>query len=148
MIVDNLKNIDKYSQIPKFVIDFIKNLSNDIKLGRYELEDNSYVNVETYDTKSINNAKFEIHKKYVDIQILLSGKEKIYIEQADKLSMPLEYNEQKDIRFYNDNVDNSDYITLNGSNFVMIYPHEAHAPQIAIDNIPKTVKKVVVKLFL
>lgn len=148
MITDKLSNINKYSEIPDYVVDFIIKLSEEIKLGRYELENNSYVNVETYLTKKHSEACFEAHKKYADIQILISGKEKIFIKPVESLVSPLEYSEQKDIIFYEDNTNKSDYVTLDGSNFVLIYPHEAHAPQIAIDDNPELVKKAVVKLFL
>ena len=148
MIVDKLCNIDKYSQIPDYARDFINNLVNDIELGRYDLDNNSYANVETYMTKKLDEGKFEKHNKYIDVQILLSGKERIYIKPAEALTVPGEYNEQKDIRFYDDEIENSDFVTLDGSNFVLIYPHEVHAPQIALNEISQMAKKVVVKLFL
>ncbi len=148
VIVDKLSNIGIYSEIPSCVKTFIQSITPDIDFGRYELENNSYVNIEAYTTKMLSEAKFEAHKKYADIQILLSGIEKIYIKPADTLICPLEYNEDKDIRFFNDDIKSSDYVTLDGSNFVFIYPHEAHAPQIAFDDTPQQVKKAVVKLFL
>jgi len=42
-------------------------------------------------------------------------------------------------------VSGSDFVTLDGTNFMMIYPHEAHAPQVVSESI-STVKKVVVKV--
>lgn len=146
MIVDKIENIKNYSQIPNKAVDFILSLSSDIALGRYELDDGEYVNIESYSTKVIENAKFEAHRKYIDIQLLLSGKEKIYIKNINNLSQPLEFDSKKDIGFYNDLVSGADYVTLDGSNFALIYPYEAHAPQVAMDNVPENVKKVVVKL--
>jgi YhcH/YjgK/YiaL family protein len=146
MIVDKIKNINLYTEIPEHAKDFISKLSNDIQLGRYSLKNDDFVNIETYKTKHIKDAKFETHNKFIDIQLLLTGTEKIYIKTKSELTERPEYNEEKDISFYEASVNNSDYVTLDGTNFVMIYPHEAHAPQIATNNIPYTVKKVVLKI--
>lgn len=144
MIVDKLENVILYSQIPDYVKDFVLKLNCDCKSGRYNLLDSDYANIETYNTKLREVAKYETHDKYIDIQILLKGSERIYIKSRNNLTKLDEYNEEKDITFYSDSVD-SDFVTLDSSNFVMIYPHEAHAPQVAV-NESIEVKKVVVKI--
>ena len=146
MIVDKLENVARYGEIPEIVIDFISSLKTDIESSKYQLNSNDYANVETYNTKLLDSAKFEAHKKYIDIQILLSGRERIYVNDAKNLMVNEKYNAQKDIEFYSNFVGNSDYVTLDGSNFVMLYPHEAHAPQVALNNNPEIVKKVVIKI--
>lgn len=143
MIIDKIENIGLYDQIPDYAAEFIKNLTADIPCGRYELKNTDYVNIETYNTKSPDQAKFETHNKYIDIQLLLSGKERIYVSATEGLNASAPYNSEKDITFYSDKVTDSDYVTLDGKNFVMLYPHEAHAPQTGDGN---TVKKAVIKL--
>ena len=145
MITDKLENIDIYSDIPNIVKDFIKNLTKDAELGRLNLSDDIYVNIETYKTKMPADAKFEAHNKYIDIQILLMGNELISYTDKSILTVKTPYNEEKDITFYSEVVNDYSYIRLDGSNFVMLFPHEAHAPQIC-DKIPSDVKKVVVKI--
>lgn len=146
MIIDKIENTKLYTQIPDCVCEFLKTLSKDTPCGRYNLSDTDYVNIEEYPTKTISDAKFETHDKYIDIQLLLSGKERIYLDSRDGLKEANPYNPEKDITFYTDDINFSDYVTLDGTNFVMIYPHEAHAPQVSNDNIPHNVKKVVFKL--
>lgn len=146
MIIDKLENISNYTQIPDYVVNFVKCLSGDTECMRYDLIDDDFVNVETYSTKTIQNSKFESHDKYIDIQLLLNGVEKIYIRSREDLKEKAPYSTEKDITFYSNPVEGSDYVTLDGSNFVMIYPHEAHAPQVAINNNPSNVKKAVVKI--
>ena len=145
MIVDKLSNIDLYTNIPDNIKEFIKNIDKDIELGRYELDNGAYDNVEQYLTKSVSEGKFESHKKYIDIQLLLSGSEKIYYNYDINLPQLEPYNENKDITFYETEVSKSDYVTLDGTNFMLIFPHELHAPQIMAKTQQK-VKKVVVKL--
>ena len=146
MIIDKITNIDNYKEIPYNAKNFIKNLYNDIKVGKYSIKDDDYANIEVYITKKLDNAKFESHQKYIDIQLLLSGKEKIYIHSSSELNVSVPYNKENDIIFYNDSVVNSDFVTLDTTNFVLLYPHEAHAPQIALEEVPSEVKKVVVKI--
>ena len=146
MIIDKISNIGNYPQIPDYVVKFIESIDQNVKLGRHVLSENEYVNVETYHSKSIKNAKFEAHNKYIDIQLVVNGRERIYLKNTDALKYSLPYNDEKDIRFFEDSVDDSDYVTLDGTNFILIYPHEAHAPQISINDECCEVKKVVVKL--
>lgn len=148
MIIDTLNNMDKYSEIPAYAVEFIKKLTKDIELGKYKLNDKEFVNIEEYQPKSIADAKFESHKKYIDIQILLSGTERIYIRPVKGLTESVKYSEDKDIAFYAESVNDTDFVTLSGTNFVMVYPHEAHAPQVEVLSTKDKVKKVVVKLLV
>ena len=50
----------------------LKNLED----GKYEIENETvYASVQTYITK--DDAKYEAHKKYIDIQYMINGAEKI-----------------------------------------------------------------------
>ena len=132
MIIDKIENIGNYPQIPEYIVNFIKGLSEDTECMRYELIDEDFVNVETYTTKFISDAKFETHNNYVDIQLLLDGEERIYLTSREGLNESAPYNPEKDITFYTNSIEQADFVTLDGSNFVLIYPHEAHAPQVII----------------
>ncbi|MBP3820643.1 YhcH/YjgK/YiaL family protein [bacterium] len=142
MITDKIKNIERYN-IPKEALLFIKNLTSDIAFGKYEITKDIYANVESYNTKL--NGKFERHRKYVDVQILLLGKEKIYYTDVENLDEYPFYDEVKDISFYDKEIVKSHYVILDGTNFSIIYPNEAHAPQIFYEK-QEPVKKVVVKI--
>ncbi len=51
---------------------------NALENGRYEIDgDNIYAIVQDYQTKSQSEGKWEAHKKYIDIQCVIKGKEKI-----------------------------------------------------------------------
>lgn len=145
MIIDKIENISKYKEVPDFVLDFIKNITLDIKEGRYKLVEESFANVESYLTKAPDVTKFEAHRDYIDIQLLVSGNERIYYTDVEGLVESEPYDKSRDIVFFKDSIIKSDYLTLNGSNFAMIYPHEAHAPQVFCD-VAENVKKVVVKV--
>lgn len=146
MITDSIKNITKYDDIPEAAKRFILSLTSDISCGRHELGNNIYANVEEYKTKTIQAGKFESHKKYIDIQILLKGHENIFYTNTDNLSILIPYDNAKDIMFYSNSINEKPYLTLDGSNFAVFYPQDAHAPQIKFDLDSEKVLKVVVKI--
>ncbi len=148
MIIDKIENVSTYKNIPDYAVDFIKRLSKDIQKGRYSLNNTDYANIESYTTKSVSDAKFEAHNKFIDIQILLEGTENIFYTDRAKLTEANPFDTEKDIVFYKENVAQSNYVTLDGTNFAMIFPHEAHAPQVQHNNQAQTVKKVVLKIKL
>lgn len=147
MICDNLANISIYSEIPEEVSRFLLSLSSQTPAGHYEISENIYANVDVYETKPINKCKFEAHKRYIDIQMLLDGKEQLDCTSADGLKISEAYDENKDIMFFETQKElpEASY-TLIPKRFVLIYSHEAHRPQMALNSISETVKKVVVKI--
>ena len=149
MIVDKIEKIKLYKEIPSEVVQFLSELDiNNIKLGKRVLSDTIYVNIEEYNTKDIEVASFESHDKYIDIQLLLKGSENIYYASRDNLSVKVPYDETRDIAFYSDGIQVYPCIKIDGTNFMMIYPHEAHAPQVSTGNLTQKVLKVVVKIKL
>ena len=81
-----------------------------LEIGRYDLENGSYVLIQSYTTKLRNTAKYESHEKYYDIQYVISGKEIISIIPVEKLTIAQEYDAEKDITFYENSFDGIDHI--------------------------------------
>ena len=146
MINDDLKNIDKYCEIPNEVSKFLKSLDANYQSGHYEINEKAYANIDIYDTKPVENCRFEAHKKYIDIQMTLEGFEELDYISTENLIISEQYDEQRDVMFFQNPSKKSDVIQLSPFKFAMIYPHEAHRPQVMSSNKPEKVKKVVVKI--
>ena len=146
MIIDNLTNITKYLIISKKVSDFLLSLTPSIQTGHYIIDDTSYANVDVYETKDLNICKFEAHKKYIDIQMLLEGEERLDLAATEGLKVSDFYSEEKDVMIFYTPERSVDSLYLMPYKFAMIFPHEAHKPQIKAGNVSKKVKKVVVKI--
>ena len=146
MIYDKIENIDKYAEIPDFAVKFIKELSEDIAIGRHELGGDNYANVECYNTKSPENCRPEAHKKYIDIQLLLSGKEELQFTDLAGLSVAEQYDASRDIMFFDRPEFRMNSVILQKGFFAMLFPDEAHQPQMNYGNESLPVKKVVVKI--
>ena len=142
MIYDKIENIDIYN-IDKIAVDFIKNLTPDIECKKHILSDNIYANVEEYTTKDVGY--FEAHKDYLDIQILLSGEEIIEYTPLEGLSVKESYDKSRDIAFFYDGKNYVTPIKLEEGLFTVLYPQDAHKPQLKYITNQK-VKKVVVKI--
>ena len=91
-----MKNIilDKSPRILE-AIEIIKNTNfNDIPDGRLEYSNGIWANLQTYYTKQ--DALFEAHRKYIDIQFILAGTEKIGVCDYKTCSENIPYDASKD----------------------------------------------------
>lgn len=108
--------------------------------GRHEINENMYVNVQTYQTK--DDALFEAHRDYIDIQYVIEGEEKIGVTDYSTCSEAVAYDKEKDIEFLNGE---GEYYPLRAGEYMVLYPEDAHKPSISLNN-QSTVRKAVVKV--
>lgn len=146
MITDKIENISLYSDIPESVKKFISYLDKNFENQKILLSDDNYANIDSYSTKKDTDVKFEAHEKYIDVQLLLKGTEDIYYTTKSDLTVCIPYDENCDCEFYEQSPFEYSKITLDGSNFAVFFPHEAHAPQASCSGCVSQVKKVVVKI--
>ncbi len=145
MIIDDIKNISKYPQIPVNIADFLIGLSAQTPEGHYEIDENNFVNVDVYSPKPHGECRFEAHKKYIDVQMILSGEEEIDIIPTEGLQISEPYDENRDVMFFEPPLKQPEKIIMQPFKFVLIYPHEAHRPQIktSFDTVKKAVAKII-----
>ncbi len=125
---------------------FLKN--NDLsklELKRFDIDgDNLYAMVSEYLSKNEEAAKFEAHKKYIDIQYVIVGKEVMNIAPITTVKEVLTpYDAAKDIEFIT--VDKIVNYKASPANFFIFFPSDAHRPGLK-DGVNSTVRKLVVKL--
>src|SRR5687767_13637832 len=117
MIIDTLDNVDKYINLhPRFAkaFEFIKNQNLEtIEPGKFEIDGKDlHAAVSLKDGVKKEEAKFEAHNNYIDIQVCPTGKEQLGWKPRNKVSSPKEdYNAEKDVTFFNDQPDT--YFELN-----------------------------------
>lgn len=144
MIVDDIKNLRLYKDIhEKFplAIDFIeKNNPNSLVEGRYEIDgDNLFVNIFRYQTKPMEESKLEGHKKYIDIQVMVKGNERVGFTLHKEQDVIKEYDETTDLVFYKDEVS---WFDFNEGMFGIFYPTDLHQPAVRIENEEEVLKIV------
>ena len=136
MIYDSMKNFAAYRKLaPKAwekVSAFLAGCTPETPAGRYELDgDRVYAMVQGYETHDADPDKLEIHRKYVDIQLLLSGEESVVCRSVAGLKETVPYNAEKDIAFYRLAIEQSVPLTLVPGNFAVFFPEEGHMPGVS-----------------
>jgi biofilm protein TabA len=147
MIYDSLNNFSGHFCLhPYFrtVHEFMKN--NDpasTAEGKYEVNnDGVFALISEYNTKGISEGFIECHRRYIDIQIILQGREKIGVcNIMDCKEYP--YDPEKDLQKLAGEVS---LINMIPGRFVIFFPQDGHMPQIQYSDFPEKVKKVVFKV--
>ena len=139
-----MKDINKIKELCPSAYDFIVNKADRAAVGKYELEGGAYVSVQEYTTKARSEAKYEAHKKFIDIQLILSGRELIAVTPIEKMKIKDEYNEAKDVMFFQHNDECTDYV-LEAGDFLILYPQDVNMPGVCV-NERSLVRKIVVKV--
>ena len=146
MIVDSIKNAGMYLGIDKNLDKAIKfmlneDFSNEKSRKDYAIDGkNVYAWVNEFEQKDIEKGKPEAHNKYGDIHYILEGEQLIGWCRRDELKSGV-YDEEKDLEFLEGDIN---LIKLVPGSFMIVFPEDAHMPDLA----PKKgarVKKVVVK---
>jgi biofilm protein TabA len=115
--------------------------------GKYAVEgDKIYYTIQRYTTKPLSEGKLEAHRKYIDIQFLLSGEELLGYAPLKGLTVAEVYNPQKDIAFFNTPKDITKVILEPGM-FCLLFPDDAHLPCRQLAG-PEEVQKAVIKILL
>ena len=96
-----------------------------------------------YTTVPFEETYFEAHKKYLDIQMVVSGQEMCGIADPATLGEP--FKEKPDFKGYHG--DPEQCVTLRPDNFMIVFPGDAHRLKIAV-NEPELVSKVVFKILV
>ena len=124
-------------------IDYIKGLNiKSLPVNeKIVVDDEFYYSIQVYTTKSEDECKLESHRKYVDIQLLLSGCERMNIADVSRLTIKENYDSDKDVMFWNV-PQHMASVTLNAGDLIVLYPENAHRGAVAEDDSSKVVKIV------
>jgi YhcH/YjgK/YiaL family protein len=146
MIIDQLKNASFYSGLHKGLDTAFHYLQNTdlskIAPGKYEIDgSNVYALVQEYETKPKEKGRWEAHRRYMDVQYVFKGVEKIGYANLEQLKA-VEYDEAKDFLALSGE---GDFFVVREGTFVILAPQDGHMPGIAVAG-PQFVKKIVVKV--
>jgi biofilm protein TabA len=111
--------------------------------GKYEIDgDNAYAIVTENPSKTPEMAKWEAHLKYIDIQYVIKGEEKIGVTTLSLSTVSKPYDETNDYANYD--AEGTLYTAKPGT-FFLFFPDDVHRPNILIEGF-EVVKKVVIKV--
>jgi biofilm protein TabA len=117
----------------------LKTLSN----GRHVIDgDNVYAIVTEAPTKDYDKTAFESHRKYIDLQYVITGEENMAKAPVSSVTVSKPYDEATDLANYSGE---GKIYTVPAGTFMLFFPTEAHRPNITPGG-NKVVKKVVIKI--
>lgn len=146
MILDQIKNKDLYVKAhPLFekAFRFIEAyLKNPLEPGIYELcGEDLFARIMEYDTKE--DGLFEVHNKYIDIQYIAEGAERIAYGSREDFTT-LEYDAEGDFLLLEGGKEKLEFVLSEGE-FVVFFPEDAHKTSLNVKETAK-VKKIVLKV--
>lgn len=148
MIVGKIKDLYRYKGIAKNIdttIDYL--LNNDVLAmapGKYFIDgDNVILNRDTYVAKDLKDCFFENHENYMDLQVVLKGKEVFaYTDITNPtLKVTTPYNVEKDVTKYS--AEDGVFFTLE-EGYALVYPEDVHLAKCKADE--NIVEKAVFKI--
>ena len=100
--------------------------------GRHDIDgDNLYVNIIDAPMRSVEEARYEVHDRYIDLQFPLGAPESFGVKPRGVLKRPSgEMDAEKDILFYDDEVVAAEVVTVPVGECIVFEPETAHAPNI------------------
>ena len=149
MIADKISNWRLYGFGGSFAkaFEFVEKLSQAAADKDYPLRGNEIIaKISSYETKPDAVAVLEAHRKFVDLQLVLSGKELLAWLPLEGLPVKSPYDPGRDVEFLSHPDKPFARIPLYPGSFALFFPQDAHAGMITLGKQPELVKKVVVKI--
>jgi YhcH/YjgK/YiaL family protein len=118
---------------------------NAVAAGKYPIDgDNLYASVSDYRAKSLEDTRFEAHRRYIDIQYLVRGEELIGVAPLSKGKAITLFDAEKDVGFFEIPEEECKYYEAEPGKYFIFFPGDAHRPGIRVND--DAVRKVVVKV--
>jgi YhcH/YjgK/YiaL family protein len=114
-----------------------------IEKGKYPVDgDKVTASVTTDSSKNFEKTTWESHRKFIDLQYVIMGEEKMGVYPVTKAKVTKPYDEKKDVANY---TADGKYYAATPASFFLFFPTDAHRPNITPGG-NKVVKKIVLKI--
>ncbi|WOO43005.1 YhcH/YjgK/YiaL family protein [Rubellicoccus peritrichatus] len=151
MIFDHLDKADAYALGAPWqkAFEFLRTLGPDSEEGEFQLDgDRLFAKVMSYETRTPEEGNVEAHRQYADIQVCLHEAEGIDLFYTDHLKPRTDYDSEKDLIFFQPEAQLIGRVDMHPGFFCVLYPQDAHRPQMIVGSGKKLIKKAVVKVAL
>ena len=146
MIIDHINNAALYYGLGGRIRAGLRFLQTaelrNLPLGKNVISgDDLFAVVSEYKTKPEISVKWEAHRRYIDIQYIVSGMEIIGCQWLSKLKITVPYHKNNDVLFLRGA---GNRLVVQEGFFVIFYPQDAHRPGLSVRR-SRAVRKIVVK---
>ncbi len=112
---------------------------------RIELTGGAFVMEQIYRAKPRSEVFFESHRKYIDVQVIVEGAERMEVEDISRLTVSQPYLEERDLIKYADTAAAS-HLAMPAGNVAIFFPVDGHMSTLQPAIGPVLVRKAVVKV--
>lgn len=149
MLLGDLSRHDFAKSLPPVFARLCSKLSTldlaNLELGWQDLEEGIRMNVMEFETSARETKQAEMHRKFIDIQLLISGAEAIdYGIAQPNLAEFDDYRDEDDYQL-TPTITGGNTVVLQPNQFAIFLPYEPHTPGIFVGQ-PQKLKKLVVKV--
>jgi len=146
MIIDRLANTTPLYQLPARLaraLDYLRTTDmRTVALGRHDLDgDDLFALVQEYTTRAADQCVWEAHRRYIDVQFVVTGAERMGVASLAQMREREAYDAARDVAFFEPG---SEFVTIRAGMFAIFGPEDVHSPGHAAGE-PAVVRKVVVK---
>lgn len=147
MILDKLENADQYKSLhPQIAaaIDWLKKTDlAALPLGKTVIDgERLFALVQEYTPKEPELLKYEAHRRYWDVQVVVSGTERMGWAHLSQMAVSEPHDEARDVAFFRGE---GQFVRVPAGFFTVFAPQDVHMPGIAAMPL-EMVRKVVVKV--
>ncbi len=119
---------------------------SELPLGRNDIDgDDVFANAQEYDTVPAAEKQLEAHRRYYDVQFVVSGEELLQYAQLEGLDEAQPFDEGNDFGLYATPERTTD-VVLRAGDMAVLAPEDAHKPGCTLGAEPCHVRKIVVKV--
>jgi len=150
MVLDVIENAPFYYKLGPGIEKALKYLQETdlqhLPPGKYEIDgDRIFAVVQQFDLKLRGEAQWKAHRRYVDVQYVVEGRERIFYAYAPDMTVQQEYDDAADCELLSGSGNTQERAA---GTFAIFGPDDAHKTGTFVENPQpvKTIKKVVVKV--
>ena len=145
MILDTLKNAAHYAGLRDGCSEAFGFLDQpgleNLPDGKYEILDGRiFAIVNRTQGRELADGQLEAHRKYIDIQYIISGAESMGWSPREGLTNSIPYDQEKDLEFFEGKPES--IVCVPPGSFAIFLPSDAHQPLIGNGPIHKVIIKV------
>ena len=148
MLIDRLENAGSWSLADDALAFALRWLLSGqaagLAPGTYQLRGpDLYAIAAEYEPRPPEACRLETHRRYIDVQYVVSGSELMGYAPAISVQSDGPYDKKRDVQFH---AGHADFLFLRQGMYAIMLPTDAHMPGVAVDGRPGPVKKIVVKV--
>lgn len=113
--------------------------------ARIDLTDGMFAIEQVYETKARPDGFFESHRRYIDIQVVVTGTEIMEVADIGLLPVRQSYDEERDVIIYGD-FPGASVLRFAAGEAAVFLPVDGHMPSLRAAANPVLVRKTVVKV--